>query len=1555
MDEIRIPPPWEEVKDQFVDNPNDPGLQQTRRYYEGQRSLAEQRQVESRRTEESAGSYLGRRAIPFASAAYNFDQEREAANARERLNRGVHEIGDATLVARHERTKQIDEERGLVGQSVSALAHAPAIVGEFAAGGAALGGFGAAAEGAGVAARFGSHALRAAAITPFIPSSYLPQMAEDNQRAGRDVTDLRGLPAAVAVGAVNNLVLGSLQGIGSFVPGATVGRFAARNILRAGAGVVEQGIADVLTGVSGLSTGTGTAGDVMAGRFGDAAKHALVQAVTFAAFGALHDAKHGAPRRGPLGERLPEPATEKAKQEAAKVIEDTRVLVESGMPLDKATETVKEHWDAEHQAAQGPRPGEEAMPETTKTAENIPENIPTNTPAPETAQEAPGTPQTETVRPPVEAAPEAPAVQPSVPAAETTPTPAAEPAPAVEQRTPAQRIEAMRQRKQEGRPAEQSSALGKEHPFDEAAAQKWSDFEQYMRSRPEPIKLEPAEQKLVQAFYHEGKSLREIEAAFPELGSHETIRKKLNAINEKMGGEGTAYANVMREAAIRKESMTAAPEFGELDQNKIPLETKLEKVHQQLIDGKITAEEAVAESERLHRRSSVELVPELRAKIEKALSRFADPTKVIKEFYPEASRKEMRELIKLVQESKRANTEAGGDALVEDAARAANSGEAVKPDDAAKPAQAQQEPSSRVPPDNSRPGGQPSAASAAGVGPQGVGPQQQFDKLVRQVVREQTPIKQIGGGATTVPDPGLIQKATKKAVEVIHGFRDEVDRLSGKMFPAITRTYRELGEAAARWVSAPVAAKIGAPVMIDRVFGETTKPEVAQHWMDVLHEERARHNRAYNESEAERHRKEGVALINAGKGGTPEALTAAESHAHRKQMAADTHSFLGKEYSVPDEAAYQRTLASPEYQAFKKRWNSEMVPIQEANYKGAQGMDEHDVINSPSQLPGHAFNAIAERTPAVAMNALGGRGNLNNVKLKNNPFANEATMAATKYNTNYGDIITRTLAIGEATARKAEFIRLGVDKGEMEFAKPGQVDFKLPLGQESVEIKNVKPPKGTQDASLGETSLYVNKEIYAEMRQALQVDEPLSHGLMKHISDALTKTTLASSAETVYHFKNLLTALFKPGVNPLSLFSNMAKVIKGDMATRKRLVELARIGVGQSTEHGLESGSLWGGKTDPTTWSSKFLHVISDSVRLTGETAFESLANRGVEMTETNKRDFINQMTGQYNKAAQSKLVVWLRDIGLSPFATAASKFYMSGLQTLTGSHGLKTTGIAADLGLRAEVYGRIGLVLGSVALINALKWGNPLGDDDTPMGAIKLGTGADGKTSYFDLTSLTGLTRGARSAGLLALAEGVRKDQSPGRILDRASDQMLSSLIHIAEGPVVSFVHTAATGRNSLGQEITEKPPVSGSKFADNLKAAAQQANPLVSTLTGGGERRGQEQTMGQRALGLLGPFGPKFHGGEMVTELHQHLQDLADARTVATREGKRFDDEWKYRILHQISQRIAQHEHMANQDVRSGRRWFGQPDAVRDEGRIREIRTEQNRLARFGLEAIR
>jgi DNA-binding CsgD family transcriptional regulator len=279
------------------------------------RRLAQARAAESTQ-DESVGGYLLRRSIPFVSPVVNFARTVSYGNAKKRLEQGKPEESDYQTIAEYERLQEIEQNRSLGGKIGSALAGLPSIIGEAMAGGAALRGVAAAvprlgflagttaARGATLVDRIGAAAVspsawgRTAAQTVAMPSMWLPEWADNNVAAGRSPTDLQGAPPAFAMGFLQTAVFGSLKSVGADIPGQALGKVLKRNAQRVGIGMLEQQAIDVMAGVSGLRTGYGLVGDILQGKSGDALQHAIVQAVTFAAFAGMHEIQDGAPLSG---------------------------------------------------------------------------------------------------------------------------------------------------------------------------------------------------------------------------------------------------------------------------------------------------------------------------------------------------------------------------------------------------------------------------------------------------------------------------------------------------------------------------------------------------------------------------------------------------------------------------------------------------------------------------------------------------------------------------------------------------------------------------------------------------------------------------------------------------------------------------------------------------------------------------------------------------------------------------------------------------------------------------------------------------------------------------------------------------------------------------------------------------------------------------------------------------------------------------------------------------------------------------------------------------------
>lgn len=722
----------------------------------------------------------------------------------------------------------------------------------------------------------------------------------------------------------------------------------------------------------------------------------------------------------------------------------------------------------------------------------------------------------------------------------------------------------------------------------------------------------------------------------------------------------------------------------------------------------------------------------------------------------------------------------------------------------------------------------------------------------------------------------------------------ELAELRGKMFPRTAAKSEEAANDITHFVAANGFIRLETPDMIDRVMGKDATPEKRLLHGTALSEERHRTAR-YNYTEQSRLASNAAADA---RGAAERELDPVKHAAHLEEAAKQSRrateymhlaqgvkTFVGDpDYPLPDEATLRKVWDSPDYQQTRKGWEEHMRLFMERNYRESQGLADGEPIDSLSQIPEVPINARVGMPGSRGQPVAGGRGNLKNPKQVEYQFAKEAKLNADKYDTDLGSMIENSMG-AYAGAMKAAMYRGLVDSGLAKWGKRG-AGYSDESGVTFKELPGVNPPKGTQAAEPGETSLYVHPDSYHDVRRALEVDKPLEPGTVKAFNQALTTAALASTVEMVSHGKNLLTFLFKPGVNPLDVITEGRKILSKDPDTMKRLSELARIGALKTS--GLESmeGQEPTSKLDPRTWlkyGGEVLDFLQQTMRLVGENAYDRLVKTGrVEASETGKRDFINQL-GQYNRAGQQKYVALLRDTGWGPFATAGTNYYMQGLSSLYGDPGLKGSSTAHRIGLHAEVLGRIALVAGTAAFINYLAHGRVDGSDDTPLGAIKLGD-SNGKTIYYDLTNLTGLTRGMRATGLLALSEGMRRGDTGGQIFDKGFRHAWQSALHPAEGPAVAAIHTAFTGENSIGTKLSKKAMPGQSQSLNDLTAALMNANPIIGAGFGFDNPKGEHTELSRLWKGL-GPFGPHERGkGEKQEPTDDALEEKIERRRLGT-----------------------------------------------------------------------
>ncbi len=757
------------------------------------------------------------------------------------------------------------------------------------------------------------------------------------------------------------------------------------------------------------------------------------------------------------------------------------------------------------------------------------------------------------------------------------------------------------------------------------------------------------------------------------------------------------------------------------------------------------------------------------------------------------------------------------------------------------------------------------------------------------------------------PEIAAAQSRTRKGVD---NLRYNWRELSGEQYPRVADKSESAADAMVRFASSHQHAERAAPYYIDAILKDVTdykvpadkmtqkdRDAVGKLFMEAFHEERFRHAReqyhTLSDKAFDRASRADAALrkvrrqlqtetdpieiknLKRERDGLKKLRDDSEKQGKEWRRSAEAVvTFVGGYNSeLGRESKYQDTLKNKGYQEFSQRWTKEVVPLMDKFYKMAEGMEPDAEIDSLTQLPGRPFNAKAikegDNTPAENIVRVAGSksGDLRNPKLYKLGFARRFTGASSRgYDVNPAAVIEHSIRESVKTGTKAEMFRELEKAGLLKWGKPGERhNFDGKAGE---VFPDINPPKGTQMAGEGETRAFVHPDIKSDLRKALDLNERWGQ---YQAAKFITGASLTSLVEATTHGKNNFSMIWKPGVMPQDVIKSFAGVIKQDPATWKRIVELAELGAVKS--HGLESASL-DLKYDPTKYvrmvSGKLLEVTDTAMRLTMDKAFDRLAARGwAEDTPANRRNFINQV-GQYNRLSQNKYVQWLRDTGWGPFATAATNYTAQGIRALMLSPGVKATGLRGAVLMRAEMLLRNSVAMGLVAATNYALWNSVFGDDKTPLGSIKLRNLPGGKSLTFDVGGLVGLPRGARTLGLLALAEGARANAPKGAVAEKFAEDVTHGLTHPAEGPAYQFLHGAATGHNSIGMPIA--PDVHDKNFTtrageigrvqkfQDVLGAIKNLNPTLAALLGWARPRAKgERSDWETGSQLLGPIAPK------------------------------------------------------------------------------------------------
>ena len=797
-------------------------------------------------------------------------------------------------------------------------------------------------------------------------------------------------------------------------------------------------------------------------------------------------------------------------------------------------------------------------------------------------------------------------------------------------------------------------------------------------------------------------------------------------------------------------------------------------------------------------------------------------------------------------------------------------------------------------------GPRPGEAGGDIVEPAGHNPVLNFAKKLVSGVAEG--IRDDGGYLDLDQFKAGVQHVYAKFKDTVSHVHDNLKDFAGSIFPRMGKLSEKTATAGAQVISVRQFAHDFSARVIDKITGGKLTPEENKLYGTALDEMRLRQISKYYGEEATRLWAEAQRYQSDPK--TYKRLIAESAVMSNAEM--KVGSFVGAPNSaLAHEVAYQDAISSPRMQDILAKWKAHLTDPLDEMFRVSKGMNPGDPLPEGTQIPGISMSLKSidpeapERPPGAVQTVGAGRGNLRSPKIGKAGHLNLATGSGV-YETDLTSIIEHSIGTHAGYAAKQNFYRTAEKEGVGKWGPAGKRE------EGWTEFKDINPARGTQANKEGETSFYVRDEAAGEFREALAPDMPTRFKTIAGINGVLNTATLMSTVEAVYHSKNLLTMLMNPKVSIAKLIDNGWKIWSKDSATLDRLVELTRQGVSVPAER--EVRNSLGSKYNPLTWMGKGLHFLRKAMVLTADHAYSELLKdprADVKDTESNRRNFINQL-GQYNIKGQNKLVQLLRDTGFGPFATAGTNYWVQGIRSLTGNPGLETNSVKGQAYLRAWKMGKIASVLGTVAAMNYLLHKRVDGDDNTPIGAVKIGTDANGKTQYLDLVALTGLTRGMRETGLLALAEGVRHERPAGAIADQSVHDALHSVLHPAMGPPVQFAHTLFTGENSFGTRIA--PRHAESQAGANAMAALRNINPLVSSL-GGYDRppESQPKSASERAWSLLGPYGVKSKGA--LSRWQEAMHDLTERRTLAlATPGQRFEDEGRYRRLNHIAHTIQQ-----------------------------------------------
>ena len=426
-------------------------------------------------------------------------------------------------------------------------------------------------------------------------------------------------------------------------------------------------------------------------------------------------------------------------------------------------------------------------------------------------------------------------------------------------------------------------------------------------------------------------------------------------------------------------------------------------------------------------------------------------------------------------------------------------------------------------------------------------------------------------------------------------------------------------------------------------------------------------------------------------------------------------------------------------------------------------------------------------------------------------------------------------------ANKNAFENQLVDSGHAVIANVGERPT-LPDGEETTAfpLKRtgivIKDSEGKPRPMQVNRNIYVRKRLAGEYRAAANVDLTQMPWLAKKLTGGLNHAALAGLTDATVHIENLASALFtRPSVAggaltdtllstfgradvPVTIVKALVKSLKDNNEQLSQLAEIGALRPEFPTKNPGAKVIQWADKT----------------TRLVLDDAYKKMVEQGlVEDTETNRREFVNQV-GQYNRRAQNSLVRLGRDTGIAPFATAGTTFNALGIRTALMDPGVKATSMPAALALRANVLSKWVGGVTLVASLNYLTSGKVAGRPGVPIGNVDTGkTDENGRPLSIPVFDLLGLGRAMRVTGVRGAMTAYRNGLTPGDTVDATGRDIVNTQLAPWTGGPTGRVLSSVLNE-PFGYGLPKPNPIvppGDSQIASNLKQAFIHSNPILAS----------------------------------------------------------------------------------------------------------------------------